>query len=176
MQGTEGTQHAFRTVLHVGCGGDPLPAWLHGAEETRVDLDAGHSPDIVADMRYLTGIGRYDAVLCQHALEHLSPHEVVPTLEGFRRLLNDGGAVLIMVPDLEGVSATDDVLFESPAGPICGLDLMYGHRASLERNPLMAHKTGFTASSLEAALTTAGLREATTSRLPYHNLFGVGKA
>lgn len=176
MSATEGMQHAFRTVLHVGCGADPLPAWLHGAEETRVDIDAGHSPHIVADMRQLGDVGKFDAVLCQHALEHIAPHEVVPTLAGFRRLLNDGGAVLIVVPDLEDVRATDDLLFESPAGPITGLDLIYGHRASLPDHPWMAHHCGFTEATLTSAMRSAGFAETRTSRLPYFNLFAVGKS
>ncbi len=160
------------SVLHVGCGGDPLPPWLGSYDEIRLDIDEAHNPDIVCDMRTLPDAIRVDAVYCSHALEHLSPHEVVPALAGFRRVLNDGGALLLFVPDLEDVRATDDALFDAPAGPICGLDLIYGYRKMLKDKPYMAHKTGFTSKTLHDALMQAGFSKAATSRLSDYALMG----
>lgn len=159
-------------MLHVGCGGDPLPSWLGSYDEIRLDIDEAHSPDIVCDMRMLPDAIRVDAVYCSHALEHLSPHEVVPALAGFRRALSDGGALVLFVPDLEDVRATDDVLFDAPAGPICGLDLIYGYRKMLKDKPYMAHKTGFTSKTLHDSLTQAGFRKVATSRLSDYALMG----
>jgi SAM-dependent methyltransferase len=163
-----------RSVLHVGCGADPLPSWLGSCDETRVDIDAQHSPDIVADMRNLPDIGGFDVLYCSHALEHLSPHEVIPALQGFRRVLKDGGGAIVFVPDLEGVSAIDDVLFNSPAGPISGLDLIYGYRPALEANPYMAHKTGFVSESLNQAMTDAGFKNVAVVRLSDYALMAAG--
>lgn len=160
------------SLLHVGCGGDPLPAWLGKYNEIRLDIDEGHNPHIVKDMRDLTGIGIFNAIYCSHALEHLSPHEVVPTLQGFRDALHDGGALILFVPDLEDVRATDDVLFNAPAGPITGLDLIYGYRKMLKEKPYMAHKTGFTQSTLSAALKEAGFSKVEVSRLSDYALMG----
>lgn len=160
------------SILHVGCGGDPLPHWLGGYVETRLDIDPDQNPHIVADMRSLGDIGAYDCILCQHALEHLYPHEVVPTLKGFISRLNDGGSLLLFVPDLEDVSATEEVLFEAPAGPIAGLDLIYGYRKMLKEKPYMAHHTGFTEASLRALLEYAGFSKIATTRLPHYALFG----
>lgn len=159
-----------RSLLHLGCGGDPLPVWLGRYQETRMDIDASHHPDIVGDMREVSG--NYDAIYCSHALEHLSPHEVIPTLQGWRNALNDGGSVLVFVPDLEDVRATDDVLFHAPAGPICGLDLIYGYRKMLKDKPYMAHKTGFTRNTLEQALTASGYSKVEVLRLADYALMG----
>lgn len=156
----------------MGCGGDSLPPWLSG-EETRLDIDPKHSPDIVADMRDMGDIGPFDALYCSHALEHLYPHEVQPALEGFRRALKPGGHALIIVPDLEDVRPTEEPLFNSPAGPITGLDLYYGKRSMIETSAHMAHHTGFVSKTLHSAFMGAGFSHAEIRRLPYFNLFGV---
>lgn len=161
-----------RSLLHIGCGSDQLPAWLGMFDETRLDINPANNPDIVRDMRDLTGLSGYDAIYCSHALEHLSPHEVAPALIGFRAALNPDGVAIVFVPDLEGVSATDEVLFNSPAGPICGLDLIYGYRPALAENPYMAHKTGFTAKTLEQAMNEAGFYKVKVDRLSDYALMG----
>ena len=163
-----------RSLLHCGCGGDRLPEWLQDYVETRLDIDPGHNPDIVADMVSLGDIGPYDAVYCSHALEHLYPHDVGTALQEFKRVLNDGGAAIVFVPDLEDVRATDDVLFDAPAGPITGLDLIYGYRKMLKDKPYMAHRTGFTSATLHKAFTDAGFVKAAVTRLSDYAMMGVG--
>lgn len=161
-----------QSLLHVGCGGDALPSWLGEYKETRLDIDPCHKPHVVRDMRDVSGVGSFDLIYCSHALEHLSPHEVVPTLTGWREILNEGGSVIVFVPDLEDVKATDDVLFHAPAGPICGLDLIYGYRKMLAEKPYMAHKTGFTAATLRQAFKEAGFRRVVVDRLSDYALMG----
>lgn len=142
--------------------------------ETRLDVCPDCSPDIVASMTDMGEIGPYDAVLCSHALEHLSPHEVPVALSEFLRVLKPGGGVILFVPDLEGVTPTEEPLFTSPAGPISGIDLMYGYRPALEKFPFMAHRTGFVNDSLNKALTDSGFRRVETKRLAPYALMGVG--
>lgn len=161
-----------QSLLHVGCGGDALPSWLGEYKETRLDIDPCHKPHVVRDMRDVSGVGSFDLIYCSHALEHLSPHEVVPTLTGWREILNEGGSVIVFVPDLEDVKATDDVLFHAPAGPICGLDLIYGYRKMLAEKPYMAHKTGFTRETLRQAFKEAGFRRVVVDRLSDYALMG----
>lgn len=163
------------SLLHVGCGGDPLPKWLAEYTETRLDIDPETNPHIVADMVSLGDIGTYDCILCQHALEHLAPHDVQVALQEFLRVLNPGGVVLLFVPDLENVSATEEVLFVAPVGPITGLDLIYGYRPMLKDKPYMAHRTGFVSDSLYGVMTNAGFRSVSIKKLSDHALMGAGK-
>ena len=58
-----------RSLLHVGCGSDPLPDWLNQFTEVRLDINAACDPDIVASMVDLGDIGEFEALFCQHALE-----------------------------------------------------------------------------------------------------------
>jgi len=162
-------------LLHVGCGGDTIPAWLSQYDEIRLDIDPRHSPDIVGSMTDLGDIGQFDVVFSSHSLEHLSPHEVPVALSEFMRVLLPNGAVIMFVPDLEGIEATEDVVMQSPAGPIAGLDLIYGYRKMLKDHPYMAHKTGFVKKTLHAVLLDAGFSKVIVQRLEHHALFGVAQ-
>jgi len=162
------------TLLHVGCGGEVLPSWLMDYEEIRLDIDASQCPDVVASMLDMGEIGPFDAILCRHALEHVYPHEVGQALGEFKRVLKPGGYAVVFVPDLEGVAPTNEVLLESPSGPITGHDMIYGYGVALAHNPYMAHKCGFGKETLEAALENAGFSKAKTTRLGNYDLIGVG--
>jgi predicted SAM-dependent methyltransferase len=162
-----------RTLLHVGCGGNPAPDWLSDYNEVRLDIDPTHKPDIVASMLDLGDIGPYDTVFSSHSLEHVYPHEVPIALEGFHRVLNDGGAAFIVVPDLEDIRPTEDVVYESAAGPVTGLDMYYGMARLIADNPYMAHKCGFTQTTLTKVLQDAGFSTVHVQRAEGHNLIGV---
>lgn len=163
-----------RRILHVGCGDERLPPWLTG-EETRLDISPDCRPDIVASMTDMGDIGPFEVIFSSHCLEHLYPHDVPRALAEFLRVLAPKGIAIIFVPDLEDVRATEDVILDTPAGPVTGLDLMYGLRSALRESPHMAHHTGFTAASLGTALTAAGFEMVSTKRLVHHNLFGTGR-
>ncbi len=162
------------SLLHVGCGGDPLPDYLKLYDETRLDIDKTHSPDIIASMTDLGDIGKYDIVLCSHALEHLHPEDVTKALKGFYKVLNDKGSVIIFVPDLEDIKATDEVVYESTAGPITGLDMIYGLTKMTAYNHYMRHLTGFVSYTLKEYLSKAGFSKVTIKRLDNFSLMGVG--
>lgn len=162
-------------VLHVGCGNTSLPDFFGPCEEVRLDRNPDMRVDIVADMTDMGEIGPFDAIYSSHCLEHVYPHQVPRALAEFYRVLADDGQVLLFVPDLEGVRPTDEVLFESPAGPITGKDLMYGYGRDIESRPYMAHHTGFVAETLEAALKDAGFSRVAARRLEKHNLMAVGR-
>lgn len=159
-------------VLHAGSGGDTLPPWLDG-DQVRLDIDPATGPDVVASMTDMGDVGQFDVVYCSHALEHLHPHEVGTALAEFRRVLVPGGKAVVVVPDLEDVRPTDDVLYVCPAGPVCGLDLFYGMRPLLAARPHMAHRTGFVRDTLAAALRAAGFSEVLTRRVPDFNLLAI---
>lgn len=151
-----------------------MPEWMEGCKETRLDIDDMSNPDIVANMTEMGDIGTYDVVLSRHSLEHLAPHDVRKALKEFLRVLNTGGCAIVFVPDLEDAKATEDVLFVSHAGPITGLDMMYGFRPALEDHPYMAHKTGFVKDTIEKAFNDAGFSKVQAARLGNYDLMCAG--
>jgi ubiquinone/menaquinone biosynthesis C-methylase UbiE len=163
----------LKRVLNVG-GNDKsiaLPPQYAGFEHLLLDIDAKRKPDIVCDARNLTTLeaGQFDAVYCSHNLEHYYRHDVPKVLAGFLHVLKDGGYAHIRVPDLDELMRitvergldVDDVLYQSPAGPIMVLDVLYGLSVEIERSgqDFFAHKTGFTQKSLLNALERAGFKE-----------------
>jgi predicted SAM-dependent methyltransferase len=157
-------------VLNVG-GGDkniPIPAHYSGWAQVLLDIQPAPGVDLVHDARRLAELqsATFDAVYCSHNLEHYYPHEVPLVLAGFHHVLKNDGFAEIRVPDIPAVMRhavardmdLDDVLYESPAGPISVHDVIYGYGREIESSgeDYYAHKRGFTHKSLLAALQQAG--------------------
>jgi SAM-dependent methyltransferase len=170
-----------RTVLHVGPGhrqnGAELPASFQTPEwrEVRLDIDPGNEPDIVGSMLDMHAVAdaSVDAIYSAHNIEHVYPHEVPVVLSEFSRVLKPDGFLLVTCPDLQAVAAliAQDKLtepaYESPAGPIAPLDILYGHRPALAcGNHFMAHKCGFTLKVLFATLQANGFTAVIGKRRP----------
>jgi ubiquinone/menaquinone biosynthesis C-methylase UbiE len=164
-------------ILHAGCGGTSLPPWYEGrGTEVRLDIDPATKPDIVASLTDLGEIGQFDVIYTSHCVEHLYPADVGTALAEFYRVTKPGGHAMVIVPDLEGVQATDEVLYElQDIGPLTGLDLIYGCRYDKARSSYMAHHSGFVSATLEAAMLAAGFETVTMKRLPQYNLMAVGQ-
>ncbi len=170
----------MKTLLHVGCGpkrkdrttsGFNTPEW----DEIRLDIDASVQPDVTGTMTDMSAVadGSVDAVFSSHNIEHLYPHEVPVALAEFRRVLADDGFVVVTCPDLQSVCALvaadklTEAAYESPAGPIAPVDILYGHRAAMTRGNLyMAHRCGFTRRVLDATLRGAGFAATATLARP----------
>lgn len=161
----------FKRVLHVGCGpkeSGVLPAELFPSEEwleTRLDINPAVKPDIIGSMTDMRKVDSdsMDAVFSNHNLEHLYAHEVALALQEFRRVLRPGGIVHIHVPDIQRVAEEiakgnfDEPVYESPAGPVSPVDMLYGYRPLiLNGNHFQQHKIGFTESYLQKQLFAAG--------------------
>lgn len=149
------------------------PQW----REVRLDVDPNVRPDIVASITAMPMVvsRTYDAVWSSHNLEHLHAHEVPLALAEFARVLKPDGFLFLTLPDLQRVAEMiaadklDHIAYQSPAGPIAPIDMIYGHRASLAQGNLhMAHKTGFSAKTLKLALSRAGFPFAWISRIKKH--------
>ena len=167
-----------KIVLNVGCGyplRQRLHQHFHGAEwrELRLDADPAVQPDIVCSMTDMSPVATesVDAIWSSHNLEHLYRHEVPLALGEFIRVLRPDGLLLLTLPDLQRVAelVAEDRLehqaYISPSGPITPLDMIFGHTASLAQGrTLMAHKTGFTATTLENVLIRAGFVDVALSR------------
>lgn len=175
--------------IHVGCGqkrkdrttpGFNQPAW----EEVRFDIDVNVQPDILGTMTDMAAVpsGSMNALFSSHNIEHLYPHEVPVALAEFRRVLAEDGFAVITCPDLKSVCAliAEDKLLEpaydSPAGGIAPLDILYGHRPAMAAGNLyMAHRCGFTEKVLVGTLQAAGFASvASRSRSgPFFDLWAV---
>lgn len=165
----------MKRLLHIGCGSQPLPDWLPGFDEVRVDVEPATKPHFVRDMLNLFDIGTFDVIYSCHCLEHLYPYQVPRALAEFKRVLNSSGACIIVVPDLEDVEPDEKVLMGCEMGPICGLDMFYGYHSVLESQPFMAHHCGFISSTLKAAMLEAGFTKVQTQRLENYNLCATGE-
>ena len=163
-----------KKFLHVGCGEMTkeytTPAFNTDEwEEVRADINEDVKPDIIASMTDMTVIKdkSYDAIYSSHNIEHLYAHEVPLAFKEFSRVLKDDGYLIITCPDLKSVckQVSDGnltgVLYQSGAGPITALDILYGLRPSLEAgNYYMAHKVGFTDDVLRESLLSYGFDRA----------------
>ena len=156
--------------LHVGCGSATkartTPYFASDLwREIRLDIDPGAHPDIVGSIVGLHSVAdnSHDALFSSHNIEHLYPHEVPVALQSFRRVLKRDGHVVIACPDLESVCAhvaagrLMEPLYNSPAGPVAAMDILYGYRPAINADSVyMAHRCGFIASTLREALHSAG--------------------
>jgi len=161
----------MKTFLHVGCG-PQYKSEIKGFDnenwkEIRFDIDEKVNPDIVGTLLDMSAVetGSVDAIYSSHNIEHVFPHEVPIVLREFHRVLKDDGMVVLVCPDLQSVceAVVDDKLlqplYESAAGSISPIDILYGHRPAIARgNEYMAHKGGFTYSVLNDAFIEAGFK------------------
>ena len=172
----------MQTFLHVGCGpkyknkttlGFNKAHWL----EKRLDIDESVKPDVIGTMTHMPAVdtASVEAVFSSHNIEHLYPHEVPLALAEFIRVLNDDGFLVVTCPDLQSVChliAQDkltEAAYQSPAGPIAPLDILYGHRAAMARGNLyMAHRCGFTQKVLAGTLQAAGFKTVASVCRPKH--------
>jgi SAM-dependent methyltransferase len=167
-----------KNVLHVGCGRkaeNKLPDLFLGArwQEVRLDIDPVVQPDYVADIRDMPAVpsNSMDGIWSSHNIEHLYAHDVPRALKEFHRVLKEAGLLGIAIPDIQRVAQfvaagnLEELLYTAPAGPISAIDIMYGHRPSMESgNLFMAHKTAFTAHSLASKLLEAGFSDVSVVR------------
>lgn len=160
------------SFLNVGGANKSIqvPAQFAGWQHLLLDIAPGPDVDLVLDARLLTTAspGQFDAVYCSHNLEHYYRHDCDKVLTGFLHVLKLEGYAQIIVPNtgevfrqvLERGLDIDDVLYQSPAGPITPHDVIYGLGSEIERSGLdfYAHKRGFTPRSMQSTLQKAGFK------------------
>ncbi len=174
-------RESARQVLNAGSGSRSarqVNGLFRGSgwREVRIDVDARTQPDVVGSITDMADFAdaSFDAIWSSHVLEHLYGHQVPEALAEFQRVLHADGFAVISSPDLEAVAGAlldrgvDHVIYVSPAGPITPLDVLYGHRASIERGQhSMAHRTGFTCDMLGELVLEAGFNEVVATRRGY---------
>lgn len=153
-------------VLNVGgCNKHiPIPAHFDGWDHVLLDIEPNDEVDVVCDARQLQTQcpAAYDAVYCSHNLEHYYRHDLPAVLAGFKHVLKTNGFVHIVVPNMlavfkyliESGKDIDDVMYDSAAGPIRAVDMIYGLESFIANsgNDFMCHKNGFTAKSMAKLL------------------------
>ncbi len=180
----------MKFFLHVGCGPkrkDQTTKAFNSSDwsEVRLDIDPSVQPDVIGTMTDMSAVasGSMDAVYSSHNIEHLYPHEVSLAFAEFLRVLKPDGFFVVTCPDLQSVCALiaenklTDAAYNSPAGPIAPLDILYGLRPALAQGNLyMAHRCGFTQKVLSATLQSCGFKSVATmarGRAPYFDLFAL---
>ena len=161
----------MKNLLHVGCGyrtkKDTLKYYDDEWKETRVDINKNVNPDILGSMKDLSNVQNnyYDSVFSSHSIEHVYAHEVNGVLKEFHRVLNMNGLLVITCPELKSICKLVledkllDIAYESAAGPISPIDMIWGHRVPIKKgNEFMAHKCGFTLKTLMGACTNANFK------------------
>ena len=171
----------MKTFLNVGCGPVNRPK-IKGFDnddwkEIRLDIDENVNPDIVGtstDMK-LVKTGSMDAVHSAYNIDHIYPHEVPVALKEFHRVLNDDGIVFIRCPDIQTVCEAVvkdkllETLYDSPAGPISPIDIMFGNRQEIAGGlEYMTKKCGFTYSVLDRVFFEAGFKTRYGGRMPFN--------
>ncbi|MDP6250150.1 MAG: methyltransferase domain-containing protein [Candidatus Pacebacteria bacterium] len=171
----------MKIFLHTGCGSENKSN-IEGFnndnwKEIRFDINESVKPDIVGTLTDMKSVetGSVDAVYSSHNIEHIYPHEVPIALREFYRVLKEDGMVSISCPDLQSVCeavAQDKLLeplYDSPTGPISPIDILYGHRQPISKgNEYMAHKGGFTYSTLYKAFKEVGFQSMAGGRRGYN--------
>jgi SAM-dependent methyltransferase len=174
------TAPSTRRLINVGGNSKtiPIPTHYDGWEHYLLDIDPTGGPDIVCDAREMHTLpaSSYDAVFCSHNLEHYYRHDLPRVLAGFLHVLKPDGFADIRVPDMKAVFEEmlkrgldiDDVLYESPAGPITVNDVVYGFGRKIAESghDFYGHRNGFTHRSLVMALRSAGFVAVFTGSLP----------
>jgi predicted SAM-dependent methyltransferase len=164
------TEDRMKKLLHVGPGHAHIENTTAGFnngqwQELRLDIDPSVQPDIIGTMTDMSLVKdqSVDAIFSSHNIEHLYPHEVPTALAEFNRVLASDGFCVITCPDLKSVCALvaqdqlTETAYESPAGPIAAIDMLYGHRNYMAAgNLFMAHRCGFTEKVLRGTLNACG--------------------
>ena len=169
----------MKQFLHVGCGPQnktSIKGFNHSDwSEVRFDIDPQVNPDIEGTLTDMTLVktGSMDALFSSHNIEHVYPHEVPMALKEFLRVLKDDGFVVLTCPDLQTVCEAIvkdqliEPLYQSPAGPISPIDILYGHRGFIAQgNHFMAHRCGFTSSSLNQCFVESGFQQVLSAKRP----------
>jgi len=163
----------MKKLLHIGCGGAGREQvmledfrreeWDH----LRVDIDSNVLPDVVDDMRTLVTVedSSVDGVYSSHNLEHLHPNDSLKAMQTFLRVLKPGGIFFAVVPDVqiacEWIARGDGLktIYQSAAGPITPIDMVYGYRPFTFDNPFQMHRMGFTVAIMDWMIREAGFTQ-----------------
>lgn len=151
--------------LHVGCGVQIIPGFVN------MDADASiPGVDVTGSVEDLSQFAEseFDEIYLSHVLEHVPYAQVPRVLAGLHRILSQGGALRISVPDLDRICRlyVEHIdWFAPPHTPWLGV--LYGGQV----NDYDFHKGGFNFRYLEGLLRASGF--ASVTEVPPTEEFGI---
>lgn len=95
--------------LNIGCGGNRVPGWLN--------VDRFPPPGVTfmdATKRLPFDDATFEAILCEHMIEHIPKATAIDLVAEMRRVLRPGGLARIVTPDLNWFSRR--IIEAVPAG------------------------------------------------------------
>jgi SAM-dependent methyltransferase len=143
--------------LNLGCGDKILDGYVN---VDVVPSRAGAKPDVLCDLRRLKPFtdASVDEILSVHVVEHFWRWEVRDILLEWKRVLKDGGKIVLECPNLEMACRT---FLENPtkgsAENVDGQRTMWVFYGDPQwHDPYMVHRWGYTPESLQALLAECG--------------------
>jgi len=156
-----------KIVVNIGCGKTKLEAqskYFLDWKEIRVDAyenDTAHMKSSIIDFEGIPNES-VDAIWASHVVEHNYFHDLPKIFNSMLRVLKQDGFAVIRVPDIGSIAdriedGLLDTVYDSSAGPVAVIDMIYGHRGFTESwGEGMLHKTGFTKNSMSQILHSLG--------------------
>lgn len=142
--------------LNLGCGCKKIEGYIG------VDIKEA---DVVADVRKLPfPDGAADEVMAIHVCEHFYVHEILGVIKEWRRVLKDGGRMVLELPCL------DKVLYHFFEGGPENMTLwpLYGDPRTHKDGEPALHKWAWSRARFAEMLKAAGLREIREEQPHFH--------
>lgn len=146
--------------LNLGAGKVKWPNWL------TVGLS---DSDIICDLRKINLPNDYaDQMAAIHVLEHFYYWDALPTLLEWKRVLKQGGKLIVELPCMDKVIGYLHQCVEKniPLSNTMSWHAIYGDPKY--KDELMCHKWGYTVEMLTRLLGEAGFRDITVMEPLYH--------
>lgn len=138
--------------LNIGCGRMVLDGWTNC--DIQVSPHAPREPEILCDAKEIPlEDGCADEVMALHLIEHFYLWEVPDVLNEWRRLLKDGGKLILELPNLElaCIAVLEGKSHSKSMWPL------YGDPGHCDEH--MCHRWGYTPETIEVLLRHFGFGE-----------------
>jgi len=142
--------------IEIGGGEVPAKNYLN------VDIRKSEYVDIVASALYLPfKTDSVDIVLAEHLIEHLGKNEAPLFLKEVKRILKQGGTIIIRAPDFRAL--VEAYLERGLTGKLNNCVILNGFYGA-QKHQYDYHKSGYDKERLHSLMATVGFKEIHTKR------------